>query len=131
MSEQTLRTDVHISDDRGTVSITFRGSSGSRSATVRLNLDDLSVLITALGSARQTMVAGRPMPSLQGQRVQTVLKPQWYIQPEPLSEGSVISFYHPGFGPVAFLVPREHVEAMVRLLTAHLGIAHSSGSKPN
>jgi hypothetical protein len=130
MPEPTLRTDIRVSDDRSAVSITFRATS-DRSATVRLDLDDLSALIAALGSARQTMAADRPMPSLQGQRVETILQPQWYIQPEPLTEGSVISFYHPGFGPVAFLVPREHVEAMVRLLSAHLGIARSSGGKPN
>ena len=130
MPEPTLRTDIRVSDDRNTVSISFH-DTGDRSATIRLNLDDLSALIAALGNARQTMAAGRPMPSLQGQRVATILKPQWYIQPEPLTEGSVVSFYHPGFGPVAFLVPREHVEAMVRLLTAHLGIARSGGSKPN
>jgi hypothetical protein len=130
MPQPTLRTDIRVSDDRSAISITFRDTS-DRSANVRLNLDDLSALIAALGNARQTMAADRPMPPLQGQRVQTILKPQWYIQPEPLTEGSVISFYHPGFGPIAFLVPREHVEAMVRLLSAHLGIARSSGGKPN
>jgi len=130
MPAPALRTDIRVSDDRNTLSITFHDTSDG-SATVRLNLDDLSALIGALGSARQTMAAGRRIPSLQRRRVETILRPQWYIQPEPLTEGSVISFYHPGFGPVAFLVPRDHVEAMVRLLTAHLGIARSSGSKPN
>ena len=130
MPETTLRTEIRISDDRSTVSITFfQARSGS--ANLRLNLDDLTGLIAALGSARQVMAAGRSMPSLEGQQVQAVFKPQWYIQPEPLSEGSTISFYHPAFGPVAFVVPREHVEAMVRLLTGHLGIPRSSGSKPN
>lgn len=130
MPEQTLGTDIRVSDDRNTVSIAFRDTS-DRGATIRLNLDYLSALIAALGNARQTMAADRPMPPLQGQRVQTILKPHWYIQLEPLTEGSVMSFYHPGFGPVAFLVPREHVEAMVRLLSAHLGIPRSSAGKPN
>jgi hypothetical protein len=130
MPEQTFRTEIRISEDSSTVSVSFFDTRIG-TANLRLNLDDLTGLIAALGRARQTMAAGQPMPSLEGQRVQVVLKPQWYIQPEPMSEGSTISFYHPAFGPVAFVVPREHVEVMVRLLTAHLGIPRSSGSKPN
>src|SRR5215472_12975389 len=96
MPAPALRTDIRVSDDRNTLSITFHDTS-DRSATVRLNLDDLSALIGALGSARQTMAAGRPIPSLQGRRVETILRPQWYIQPEPLTEGSVISCLVPAF----------------------------------
>jgi hypothetical protein len=129
MPEQSLRTEIRISDDRSSVSIAFLGASGG-AATVRLNIDALTELIAALGNARQKMAAGRPLPPLQGQQIEAVYKPQWYIQPEPLSEGSVIGLYHPAFGPLGFVLPRDHVEAIVRLLTAHLGISRST-SKPN
>ena len=115
MPEQALSAEIRVSEDRSTVSIGLAGAGGG-AVTLRLNIDDLTKLIAALGNARQSMAVGRPMPPLKGQQIPPVYKPQWCIQPEPLSEGSALSFYHPAFGSVAFVVPREHVEAMVRLL---------------
>ena len=91
----------------------------------------LSFLQT-LGQAHAAMVDGQPMPSLEGIEIKAVFNTRWYIQPEPLTEGSLLSFYHPSFGPVGFLIPREQVPEIVRLLTIHLEIQpQSQTQKPN
>jgi hypothetical protein len=130
MSEATRRAAIRVSDDKKGVAIEFLPHSGV-AGTLNLDVNGLSHLIATLGTARQVMVAGNAIPPLEGQKIQVVFNAQWYVQPEPLSEGSVLGFYHPGFGPVGFVVPRHQVAEMVRLLTAHLGISRSTAGKPN
>jgi hypothetical protein len=69
------------------------------------------------------MVAGKPVPRLEGARVQPVLNTHWYIQPEPLSEGSLLTFYHPAFGPVGLVIATDLVPDLGRVLTAHVDSA--------
>jgi hypothetical protein len=130
MSEAKPRLAIHIADDKSSVAIEFLPASGA-SGSLALTLDQVTALIRGLGGAREQMVSGKPIPSLEGVEVKAIFNTRWYFQPEPLSEGSALAFYHPAFGPVGFVVPREQVSEMVNLLTAHLGIRPSPGGKPN
>jgi hypothetical protein len=130
VSEAQPRFAIHTASDKRSVAIEFLPESGA-TGSLALTLNQLTVLIRSLGTVREQMVLGDPIPSLDGIGINAIVNTRWHIQPEPLIEGSILSFYHPGFGPVGFIVPRDQVLELVRFLTVHLSIQSSSGSRPN
>jgi hypothetical protein len=130
MSDKAERIAVQIADDKQSVAINFLPASGV-TGSLNLNLDQFTTLIQTFGNIRSQMVAGQEIPALEGQTVAAVFNTRWYIQPEPLNDGSALTFYHPSFGALGFLVPRDQVPLMVRLLAKHLEIQPSNFGKPN
>ena len=128
MTEEEILS-FRIAEKRDSVVLEFLPASGA-SGLLALTLDQLTSLIRALGAVRENMVADGPVPPLEGERIQPVRDMRWFIQPEPLSEGSLLTYYHPGFGPVGFVMPKDQVSEVVRILTAHLTIRPSAG-RPN
>lgn len=121
---------VRLEDDKKTVVIEFLSASGA-TGSLSLKLDELTKFIRGLGAVREQMVAGELAPSLQGATVQAAYNTRWHIQHDAFSEGSALAFYHPAFGPVGLVVPKEQLPDIVRVLTAHLGIQTSREGRPN
>lgn len=115
---------MNVSIDGDEAVLTLLEGSGATGA-VRLNGAQLLELIRGLGSARAAMVAGKALP-LDAQGVQAVVSPAWTVRPEALTEGSMMAFAHPAYGTVGFVLAAAEVERMVRALTVHLGMVHSS-----
>lgn len=113
------RMSVTVADGRARLA--FLPGSGVEGA-VDLTLAQLSELIRALGLARAELAG--PSPALDG-AVQAVVGPAWTVRPEALTEGSMLAFAHPNYGPVGFVLAAADVERMVRALTSHLGMVHS------
>jgi hypothetical protein len=131
MSDKTERIAVQIADDKQSVAVKFLPASGV-TGSLNLNLDQLTLLIQTFGNIRSQMVTGQKIPPLEGQTVTAVFNTRWHIHPEALTDGSsALTFYHPSFGVVGFLVPRDQVPQIVRLLTKHLEIQPSNFGKPN
>ena len=63
--------------------------------------------------------------------MQAIVNPPWRVQPEALTEGSMLAFHHPGFGALGFVLPAADVERMVRALTTHLGMVHTGDIRPS
>ena len=127
------RMKISLSPDLKDAALEMLPASGMQ-GEVRLNLDQIGTLITRLGQARATMVAKTTPPAFEGVPINPVYGTRWAVQPEALTEGSVLAFQHPAYGPVAFALPPADVEKLVRSLTAHLGMVHTSkegGSKPS
>jgi hypothetical protein len=122
---------VGLADDRKSAVLTLLPASGVEGAVV-LSLEQLSELIQALGTVRAALVAQTPQPPLEGAQLKAAFDPRWLISPEALTEGSMLAFQHPHYGPVAFVLPRREVEKVVRLLTNHLNIVHApEGARPS
>ena len=101
---------------------------------ISLSLDQLTQLIFGLGQARAAIMDKHPVPPIEGAHFNPVFKTQWAVQPEALTEGSVIAFQHPAYGPVGFVLPASNIEKVVRALTVHMGMVHSQpgvGRKPS
>jgi hypothetical protein len=122
MSEPRIR--VSTSEEKHTAQIELLPASGL-SGTLEFSLEQLTNLIQALGHARTALVAKTPVPPIEGATVNPVYTTRWAVQPEALTEGSVIAFQHPAYGPVAFVLPPADAEKVVRALTMHLGMVHS------
>ena len=126
MPEARMR--VSLSEDLREATLELLPASGLQ-GEVKLDLDQISTLIGRLGQARATMVSKQGPPPIEGVPLNPVYGTRWAVQPEALTEGSIVAFQHPAFGPVAFVLPPPEVEKVVRTLTSHLGMVHS-GSEP-
>jgi hypothetical protein len=123
------RVGIKVADDQQTVIIEIGPVEGP-SAPVALNLEQLTKLVTLLGQARSRMVTGTRKQPLNGQTVETVHNPPWYIQVAQI-DGSLLAFDHPSYGPVAYAIPREDVVRIVKVLSAHLALPEGSKGKPS
>ncbi len=119
------RMRVTVADDRSQATLELLPASGLE-GEVALTLDQLTQLIASLGQARAAMLDARPVPPMETAVFSPVFKTRWMVQPEALTEGSVIAFQHPAFGPVGFVLPPTDTEKVVRALTVHMGMVHSS-----
>jgi hypothetical protein len=111
---------VRVADDRKSVTVQM-GPIDRPSSPVELDLEQLTRVIKVLGQARQQMVSGLPVEPLEGQTVETIANPLWFAQVAKIN-GSLLAFDHPGYGPVAFAIPRDEVAKVVRILSAHLAL---------
>jgi hypothetical protein len=131
MSGTELRMDVTISDDLSSATITFVPDSGVM-GDMHVDADELLRMIQVFGRIRATMIAGRELPSLEGQQVEAVFDTRWCVQSEMVGEASALTFYHPSFGPLGFLMPIDQAEKIARLLNAQVERARASRSeRPN
>ncbi|QFU15650.1 hypothetical protein [Microvirga thermotolerans] len=95
--------------------------AGDASHPIDLTLDEITRLIAHLGEARRQMVQGQPTPSLTGATVSIAANTSWHIQAYP-SGGALFAFYHPSFGPVGFVLPRDQLAGIVRFLNNQLAM---------
>ena len=123
---------VLLSPDGTEATLTMPLPDGGK-LDLQLPLDHLTQLIHALGAARAAMMAKHPVPSMDGASIEPVFVTNWAVQPEALTEGSVIAFQHPAYGPVGFVLPPADAERVVRALGSHLGMVHSreAGDRPS
>jgi hypothetical protein len=119
------RMQVSVSEDRQQATLSFLPGSGVE-GQLELNFEQLSQLILSLGQVRAAMQEARPVPSMEGATVTPVFNTPWTVRPEALTEGSVIAFQHPAFGPVGFVLAAPDAEKVVRALGVHLRMVHTS-----
>lgn len=129
MNGRAARMQVAVSDDRQQATLTLLPESGIQ-GDVPLTIEQLSQLIATLGHARAAMLDKRPVPTMEGAKFTPIYKTKWAVQPEALTEGSIIAFQHPAYGPVGFVLPPSDIEKVVRALTVHMGMVHTSERAP-
>lgn len=123
MPEPRMR--VAVTTDRSQTVLEMLPASGVE-GRIQLDLSQLDTLIGRLGEARAAMVSNRPVPPIEGVQIRPVYSTRWAVHPEALTEGSVVAFQHPNYGPVGFVLAAPDIEKVVKALTAHLGMVHSS-----
>lgn len=123
------RMRMKVSDDRARATIEFLPASGV-TGEMTLDREQMLALVQALGQVHAAMGAGLPSPALQGQQIEPVIEPRWFVQPELMGEASALAFHHPGFGPIGFLIPIAQIEEMIRLLTIQVEMSKASRAGP-
>ena len=124
------RMKVSVTPDLTEASLELLPASGL-AGEIRMTLEQLSTLIVRLGEARTALMSKHNIPPIEGSPVVPVFKTRWAVQPEALSEGSMIAFQHPAFGPIGLVLPPPDIEKMVRALSTHLGMLHPRDTKPS
>ncbi|ACI51064.1 conserved hypothetical protein [Gluconacetobacter diazotrophicus PA1 5] len=122
----SARMQVSLSDDGRTASLAFLEASGQE-GEITLSLDQLTQLIASLGAVRRAMVENTPPPPIEGVPVVPVFRTNWAIQPEALTEGSLIAFQHPAYGPIGLALAPDDARRVVQALTRHQAMIHPSG----
>lgn len=123
------RLEVVVAENLSHVTLTFLPPSGL-GGSLDLSLSQITTLIQHLGAARSRLVANEPIPPITGTAITPVFATQWAVQPEALTEGSVIAFQHPAYGPVGFVLQASDAQRVVRALTNHLAMVHSIEAGP-
>lgn len=123
------RLEVTVAEDLSHATLTFLPASGV-AGSLNLSLSQITTLIQHLGNARSRLVANAPIPPITGAAITPVFATQWAVQPEAMTEGSVIAFQHPAYGPVGFVLQAAEAQRVVRALTNHLAMVHSSEAAP-
>ena len=123
------RLEVTVAEDVSHATLTFLPPSGL-GGSLELSLSQITTLIQHLGNARSRLVANEPIPPITGAAITPVFATQWAVQPEALTEGSVIAFQHPAYGPVGFVLQAADAQRVIRALTNHLAMMHSREATP-
>lgn len=112
MSDTSLPLQPHIhiapSEDRSRARLTIT-FAGGESLPLELTLAEVSDLIAALGMVRHAML-GDVQPSIAGARFTPVRKTEWALQLDRETQGSILAFQHPAYGPLGLvLAPGDSV----------------------
>ena len=118
-----IKIAVAADKSRATLEITGDHETGR---ALDLTEDQLLTLIRNLGQVHQDMVKGREVPPLVGQRVEVVTDTRWAVGTEQLGEATVMSFQHPAYGPVSFLIPLDQAERIAQRMLLHVRTARES-----
>jgi hypothetical protein len=124
------RMKVSVNAELTEASLELLPASGM-AGEIRMTLEQISTLIVRLGEARTALMSRHTIPPIEGSPVIPVFKTRWAVQPEALSEGSMIAFQHPAFGPIGLVLPPADIERVIRALSSHLGMLHPRDVKPS
>lgn len=111
--------DLTLSDDQTTVQMTLQGQGESPAVEVPLSLEDVTSLITVLGRLRQTMMTDHEIPPIEGATFTPVIRTRWAVQPEARTDGSLLAFQHPAYGPVGLVLTPEDADRLGKALALH------------
>nr|WP_298796942.1 hypothetical protein [uncultured Acetobacter sp.] len=111
--------DLTLSEDNSTVQMTLPGQGDEPTVEVPLSVEEVTNLITVLGRLRQTMMADHEIPPIEGATFTPVTRTRWAVQPEARTDGSLLAFQHPAYGPVGLVLAPKDAERLVRGLQLH------------
>jgi len=103
---------VTRSEDGTTAVLSFLEGSGV-SGSLSLDETQLSQLITSLGLAHAALIEKRPPAPIAGARFTPVYTTNWALQIDALTEGSMLAFQHPAYGPVGVVFGPQDVEQII------------------
>ncbi len=127
---EKARFKLTVAPGTGSVTLEFLPDSGA-TGKITFDFDQLSKHIQHLGQARIAIHPATAPKLADGTQVAVVYNPEWFVQLEPLTEGSVLLLYNPAYGRLGFVLPRNEVAAIVHLLSAHLTLPAADKSKLN
>ena len=124
------RIKIAITDDKSRATLQVM-TEEANAQVLSFTEDQLLTLIRSLGQVHQDMVKGREVPPLVGQRVEVVTDTRWAVGTEQLGEATVMSFQHPAYGPVSFMIPIDQAERIAQRMLLHVRSARESRAVAN
>ncbi|NHO33784.1 hypothetical protein [Acetobacter fallax] len=118
-SPKSTEPHVHIepSEDRTHAALTL--TSGKQNIALEMNLADITSLISALGAVRNGMVTNTTVPPIEGVNVTPVRRTNWALQLDRDTQGSVLAFQHPAYGPVGLVLTPADSARLIQGLDMH------------
>lgn len=116
--ERVKAPHIHIAPSEDRQHAHLEITSGRKKIAIDLTAAELAGLITALGAARQAMSGTEP-PPIEGVSVNPVRRTNWALQLDPDSQGSILAFQHPAYGPVGIALPPQDSATLAKGLALH------------
>ncbi|GBR02314.1 hypothetical protein [Acetobacter oeni] len=110
---------VHIEPSEDKTRATLTLTSGDENIALEMSLADITSLINALGTIRTGMVVNTPAPSIEGVNVVPVRRTNWALQLDRDTQGSVLAFQHPAYGPVGLVITPADATRLTQGLELH------------
>lgn len=107
------RMQVSRSENGEKAVLSFLEGSGV-SGSLELDEAQLAQLIASLGAARAALMKDRPVPPIAGARFTPVYRTNWALQIDALTEGSMLAFQHPAYGPVGLVFTPDDAERLLK-----------------
>ncbi|AQS83726.1 MAG: hypothetical protein ABF876_04060 [Acetobacter aceti] len=109
---------IHISasNDLKLASLTI--TSGRKKIVLDLNVAQVADLISGLGTVHQAMI-GTEIPPIEGVPFTPVRRTNWALQLDPETQGSILAFQHPAYGPVGIAMAPTDAAKMAHGLSLH------------
>ena len=124
------RIKIAMADDKSHATIEVV-TEADGSPVLQLSDEQLLLLIRRLGQVHQDMVRGREVPPLIGERVDIVTDTRWAVGSEQLGEATVMSFQHPAYGPVSFMIPLDQSERIAQRMLLQVRTAREARTLAN
>lgn len=120
--------DLSLSEDRTEIHMKVLEQDNQPAVDIALSLEDVTRLIQVLGQCRETMLEGRELPTIEGATFAPVTRTKWALQPEASTDGSVLAFQHPAFGPVGLVLPPADADRLMHGLQMHQQMRQQQGT---
>lgn len=126
-----MSSPIHISFDAKLRQITLTSDKQEDAPVLTVEAEQLAHLINAIGMIQQQMRAGTTPPSMEGVRFTPVRQTRWVLQPDDGSDGSILAFQHPAFGPVGMVLTSSDADRLAEGLMLHHKLNHAQRPDPN
>lgn len=112
--------DFTLSEDGQSVVMTLLNDEVSETpVNVPLTRDQVTHLVQVLGHVRETLMKDEEVPPIEGARFTPVVRTRWALQPEASTDGSLLAFHHPAYGPVGLVLPPNDADRLMQGLQLH------------
>lgn len=120
------RVEIEHDTEANRASLRFFDGDQQIGATM-MSLEALTDLIQELGKVRSKLVQGKELPRLEELDIAGIFDTRWFCQPtdKPVPS-TALSFQHPAFGPLGFVIPLHQVAQLIGLMMQQvlLGAIH-------
>ena len=117
--------DFTLSEDTQSVVMTLVSEEASdTSMALPLSLEQVTQLVQVLGHIRETLLKNADVPPIEGARFTPVVRTRWALQPEARTDGSVLAFHHPAYGPVGLVLTPADADRLMHGLQLHHEMRH-------
>lgn len=112
--------DFTVSEDTQLVTMTLSNDEAPDTPiTVPLTREQVTQLVQVLGHVRETLLKDEEVPPIEGARFNPVVRTRWALQPEASTDGSLLAFQHPAYGPVGLVLPPLDADRLMQGLQLH------------
>ncbi|MCH4091665.1 hypothetical protein [Acetobacter sp.] len=117
-AERVRDPHIHIAASEDFKQATLTITSGRKKIVLDLNAAQVADLITGLGAVHQAMV-GANIPPIEGVSFTPVRRTNWALQLDPESQGSILAFQHPAYGPIGLAMTPADAAKVAHGLSLH------------
>lgn len=117
-TERVQEPHIHIAPSEDRTHASLEVTSGRKKIVIDVTAEQVADLIVALGAVHQAML-GNAVPPIEGAKFAPVRRTQWALQLDSETQGSILAFQHPAYGPIGLALTPGDSAKLAQGLTLH------------